>query len=990
MAFKKYSQAIVSNPSIIPNKSAGARAWAKIRNASKGTKGFDKVASNLLKKYSPDKYLLTHATIVASVDVEKVPGVKTGSKVAYNGGTINRKWDDYYITPETAKYSNCNEDAWDRQTLLNTYHTFIGAENYCFAPDTKVLMSDGTYKAIQDVRVGDKVITHEGNVKPVVYKFERDYAGEVCELYIDKFDEPIVATPNHPFYFIDVESPEANPYEGSKKSSQERYYRDQVTSHLRDGDSNLGGRLSGLKSVADFLRDHPESTNSDIRKGTGITQTAIDKYFRIYSEAFSFRRLKKGERLDIKGKRRSARLWSLEDENKLPIMEVSASLGNDEVGELSDGTYLVGPKIQQSNDGVVGEDKAILLGYYLSEGCQFHPTEDKGIVITFGPHEMYLAEDAKARLERAFPESNVRITTPKSSSRVLVRDKEASKWFRKMGSHLSHEKRIHQDVFSWSQKELLHVLTGWLEGDGDFHAGTSRLRGSTVSENLAYQMCRIAELCGIKATVVLEPKKIGEVESIITHIRVDGVTYDQDVIARHHRWTLLISSGSTNKIFSNSRRWADQYHQTGRKRCEFAWWKNRRVHKLSKKVTRPYEGKVYNIEVEGDHSYVVDYGVATRNCEHVQVPELSKGKIIDAVARDLGDTIYIDILVATDRKHKQLIKDIESGKVNAMSMGCSIAYSRCSKCGNVAAEEEDLCDHIRHEKGNYFIDEQGIKRLISELCGHSSDKESVTFIEASWVANPAFKGAVLRQVLNGSKGFSEDARRAIAESLQRSVASSSMMAEFMAAQNHDAFNLTAANSHTLRAAAIAPAHKYAFGFDDEEDEEEDVDPLTQVKEDIKKKLRDDLKKELQQELEEELGFLPEEPMFTGPDNIEDVNENIITSAYHAFNARYAHELGPRTRQVFYALYASAWQAKHKTASFPDIPRADKVAAMYLRDRDFTMQPLAPEMYQCLASTHPLHTYASPKQFVLACQHVIGRGLTKQEAQTLISRNKMLG
>lgn len=67
--------------------------------------------------------------------------------------------------------------------------------------------------------------------------------------------------------------------------------------------------------------------------------------------------------------------------------------------------------------------------------------------------------------------------------------------------------------------------------------------------------------------------------------------------------------------------------------------------------------------------------------EHVQVPELSKGKILDAVARPLhfkseageADIYYIDILVATNKKHASLVKDITSGKLTTMSMGCGIA-----------------------------------------------------------------------------------------------------------------------------------------------------------------------------------------------------------------------------------------------------------------------------------------------------------------------------
>jgi len=135
--------------------------------------------------------------------------------------------------------------------------------------------------------------------------------------------------------------------------------------------------------------------------------------------------------------------------------------------------------------------------------------------------------------------------------------------------------------------------------------------------------------------------------------------------------------------------------------------------------------------------------------EHVQIEEQSKGRIIDAVARDIGDSIYIDILVATDRKHAQLVQDIESGNLTTLSMGCTTEFTLCSQCGNLAVDETQLCDHIKYSKLNTFMDESGQKRVVAELCGHKdySTNGGVNFIEASWVGVPAFTGAVMRNII---------------------------------------------------------------------------------------------------------------------------------------------------------------------------------------------------------------------------------------------------
>jgi len=136
-------------------------------------------------------------------------------------------------------------------------------------------------------------------------------------------------------------------------------------------------------------------------------------------------------------------------------------------------------------------------------------------------------------------------------------------------------------------------------------------------------------------------------------------------------------------------------------------------------------------------------------CEHVQLEAQSKGRIIDAVARDIGPSIYVDILTATNRKHASLISDIERGRLNTLSMGCSVTETQCTKCGNVAADEAQMCPCIKYEKGNIFFDNRGGRHKTAELCGHYTldPTGGVTFIEASWVAVPAFPGAVMRNIL---------------------------------------------------------------------------------------------------------------------------------------------------------------------------------------------------------------------------------------------------
>lgn len=263
--------------------------------------------------------------------------------------------------------------------------------------------------------------------------------------------------------------------------------------------------------------------------------------------------------------------------------------------------------------------------------------------------------------------------------------------------------------------------------------------------------------------------------------------------------------------------------------------------------------------------------------EHVQIPELSKGKVIDAVARDLGDSIYVDILVATDRRHANLIKDIESGKMNSLSMGCSIQYSICTKCGNVAADDTELCEHVRYYKGDSFIDHAGKKRVIAELCGHKSDPESVTFIEASWVANPAFKGAVMRTVLNPTVTDTGEVVMRESSPYAAIFASSPLLQEFMTSQNIDKYLREASVPRDqafgllqkeMRSVLASAAPRTAFNFDDDEEgggEEKDKNFVEEVRDQIKTDLTEDIKRKIRQEVKEEMDLGQKKPEFKGAD-----------------------------------------------------------------------------------------------------------------------------
>ena len=139
--------------------------------------------------------------------------------------------------------------------------------------------------------------------------------------------------------------------------------------------------------------------------------------------------------------------------------------------------------------------------------------------------------------------------------------------------------------------------------------------------------------------------------------------------------------------------------------------------------------------------------------EHEQRVEASKGRVVDSILRKVplgnGKFYYaVEILVATNKKHKKLARRIEGGSIKTLSMGCTCTFTQCSQCGHVSFNPENKCIHLKYNKGGTFIDKYGVRRVVAELCGGEAHQDSVEFEEASWVEIPAWRNATVHNIIN--------------------------------------------------------------------------------------------------------------------------------------------------------------------------------------------------------------------------------------------------
>ncbi len=393
----------------------------------------------------------------------------------------------------------------------------------------------------------------------------------------------------------------------------------------------------------------------------------------------------------------------------------------------------------------------------------------------------------------------------------------------------------------------------------------------------------------------------------------------------------------------------------------------------------------------GAHNYV----------EHVQIPELSKGFIVDAIARDLGDTCYVDILVATDRKHKILVQDILSGKIDSMSMGCLSQFTVCTKCGNVAADDSQLCICIAAEgKGNKFLDEDGFEHSIAELVGHVSVPNSNQFIEASWVRNPAFKGAVRRNILNADNSLIAarlenaaavyDIRRELPEVDGLKRAASSRIAEQQQSkpdQGGDAFESSSTDQWSGSDDSSSSSDS-SQGDDSSQKAAPESAPSGDKFQDLIDKIQGQVLESIVQGLTKKLAPEPADVGTVGqaPPDMMSLNDNVVRSS-DAFARAVRNQFNAYPKLVQWAV------AVHKIATRgPTFIKAsgltsrDLVILSWIIDRVRSKEASA-DLYKVAMTVGASNSFPSERSYLATCSIKLGRTPTAAEKSFFLRTGK---
>lgn len=910
MAFAKYASAKIVKPDI------NAPVWDRVLSSSGqvlGTAFANREASKIaLTQYNPKDYMLSHCTIVASVDTENGPG-QLGQH--YEGRSIiDRKYADYYITPETSKFVNNNQDSWERKLLLSSFRSFVGGENYvehlqipemskgkiidaaardigdsiyvdilvathrkfkplvasiqkgdlqtlsmgCFLPDTQVSLADGRRVPIQDIQPGDLVLTHKGRHREVLNQQIRYGTWRMRTVEAVGLSAPISATDNHPFFVL---RPATECACGCGESLPKMKSKDSVR------------RMSRR-----FKRGH------DKRVLNPNNTYSLSEY-----------------------RSRKARL---EDMTSMVPVEVRAD-------ELQEGDILCIPRVQ-SESGFSDEDRAELLGYFLAEGS-FLKRGGVPVEVQFNfalDEKNTLVARTVELLARAFPEANpawVQDREDHNASTVHVTGGGVADWFRALGGEYSHLKTLAADVMTWAPQAQKALLRAWLQGDGGARKSGGWV-GTTTSYNLACQLSQLFANVGVHARFdcVLDQKSVAVQEAVNGGVSVVGST------GKKAYFNLCLPDAQVGHL---------GFDRKGDRHQHLRVTDTHILRPIRKITPFSYEGWVYDLEVEEDHSYVVE-GVAVHNC--------------------------------------------------------NVGFTICSQCGNVAVDETQLCTHIRYQKGNTFIDELGKLRKIAELCGHiQSEPGSVKFIEASWVANPAFTGAVLRNILSPEEAEAYNAihsdKVVVAMSQPARVADSNQMARA---------------ARSIQPQGFDPKVGFDFGQEEElegvDPKENDTDPMEKAVSDMADHIRSKAIQKIRDDMSQKK--VPN-------DMDENENDTLIKQASQSpewrriasYVLRKTGRDPQRTRRILLGLLhhkKGGWKAV--SASSATFSGREVLAISRVLDALHELPEMAGEarLYRTVLAVGGSASYENEETYLTACSRVLGRQPTETETQALIVKGKL--
>ncbi|MCZ2224561.1 MAG: hypothetical protein LC122_13130 [Chitinophagales bacterium] len=428
---------------------------------------------------------------------------------------------------------------------------------YCFGEGTIIRTSEG-FEEIQNIKIGDKVLSANGEFNKVVGISKQPYSGKLRSIKTSSSVNPIIVTPNHEFVAL----------RGSHKMVHKCGPNTSCKAFISRGDGLRDPDITQLKNGKYYLRSNIKNHKRKSLGTFNCFEDAITKY-----EEYNFDHFKPGHELkweyakDLNKNDWIVSKWNTY-ENDIKVIEIPKEFQkNTKLGEGR-----IGDTVFEVN-----EEFLWICGLYIAEGSSGKRS------IQFALHKDEI--EYQNRVINYFKSKNFnpKLRTVKNSKGVVVEvnSTSLSKWFPALLGKLCYNKKIPNEFTTLPKNKIRAIIDGIFCGDG---CKRDNIIAQT-SKYLAIQLVELLHKIGKMPMVSIENKnkltKSGNKLNTVYHVSYEPDTYLRD-----------------NRVSKNKGKWKFNEHM---------------LTMISNIDEIDYDGYVYNLEIENDHSYVVE-NILVHNC----------------------------------------------------------------------------------------------------------------------------------------------------------------------------------------------------------------------------------------------------------------------------------------------------------------------------------------------------------------------------------------
>lgn len=333
--------------------------------------------------------------------------------------------------------------------------------------------------------------------------------------------------------------------------------------------------------------------------------------------------------------------------------------------DLEAGDYVFTPVDMEVNEefsSSITPEWARLMGYYASEGCLEKNTKkggDKIIGLSVANTDSWIVEDvchlAKTirGKDSAVKKIKIQHEGDKQCYSVKIWDTELARKFKEHCGEYSRGKKLSPEFMQASPELQLQFLEAYINGDGHVsnHTGSgNRISIATVSEAMAHQLLSICHRNGMAASLYERDVKPG---------LSSRVANKNQACHLYEVWISLSEAhDKINGLCPSKQSRIIRPRRIIRRR---RFWNGGIIQKIASVERLPFDDYVYNLEVEGDHSYVAD-NVAVHNC----YPILGQRRIIFEPPTYLQEIAtkgrpFVEFQTLTQSLNDDIVKAIKAG-----------------------------------------------------------------------------------------------------------------------------------------------------------------------------------------------------------------------------------------------------------------------------------------------------------------------------------------